>query len=168
MCYTSFTLPQQLQNSTAELAKARQELSSKVSVASDSPKAQQQFNPALHQKLLRSLEASHVKSIQLQNQADNLQFENDNLKLQLSTVTCMTEGSHILAKYSHLSRKICALEQRALRREEEVQTKISEIQRKTAAENQRLQHLHEEEIREKNEKIAVLRTKLECKKDKGE
>jgi hypothetical protein len=108
------------------------------------------------------LEASQVKSIQLQNQVDNLQFENENLKLQLSTATCMTEGSHILTKYSHLSRKICALEQRALRREEDVQTKIIEIQRKTSAENLRLQHLHEEEIREKNEKLAVLRTKLEC------
>ncbi len=116
----------------------------------------------MHQKLLRSLEISQVKSIQLQNQVDNLQFENENLKLQISSATSMTEGNHIITKYSNLSRKICELEQRAIRREEEIQAKIGEIQRKTAAENQRLQLLHEEEMREKDEKLTVLRTKLEC------
>ena len=93
---------------------------------------------------------------------DNLQFENDSLKIQLSSANSRSEGSHLIEKYSSLSRKICELEQRAIRREEEIQSKINEIQRKTASENERLQTIHEEEMREKNEMLTVLKTKLDC------
>ena len=121
----------------------------------------QQFDPMNFRKVQKSLELSQVKTIQLQNQVHHLQSENDNLKLQFSSATCMAEINPVLAKYSSLSRKIAELEQRAIRREEEIQITINEIQRKTAAENQRLQDLHEEEMREKDEKIRLLRRKLD-------
>lgn len=154
-------LTEQLKATTIELHSARRELQSKLNTSSGSANTQH-VDPLNHHKLQRSLEVSQVKSIQLQNQVDNLQFENDSLKIQLSSVTSRSEGSHLIERYSSLSRKICELEQRAIRREEEIQSKINEIQRKTASENQRLQTLHEEEMREKNEKLTVLKTKLDC------
>ena len=108
------------------------------------------------QDLQSSLNSAQVQIIQLQNSLHTVQSENSALKTKIS----YSVSNPILTKYGDLSQKISDMEQRSDVREREIKTYIEKTRISNEAEMRRMQQLHEEEIREKEDKIRSFRYEL--------
>ena len=106
--------------------------------------------PPLNCQIVRSARDAQLRVIQLQNQVDSLNRDNELLRGQI------TSNDPMLRRYAGLSRKIITMESRAEEREQELR-RVVDCNRE---ETRRLQVLHDEELREKNEKIRVFRSSL--------
>ena len=104
------------------------------------------------QGLMQTSQKSQLKNMKLQNKVNLLCSENERLKTQLSATAFNTEWQ----KYASLSKKVIILEKRAQFREDE----LKEILQSSKVETRRLQTLHDEEIREKDEQIESCRNKV--------
>ena len=104
------------------------------------------------QGLTQTSQQSQLKNVKLQNKIDILCIENERLKAQLSSTVFDPEWQ----KYASLSKKVIVLEKRTQCRED----KLRKILESSKIETRRLQILHDEEIREKDEQIENFRNKV--------
>lgn len=105
------------------------------------------------QKIIKTSQDCQLRIIQLQNEVDALRNEKEYLKTHISSMSFNPE----LQKFATLSRKISIMEESALKRENE----LKEIVESSKSETRRLQRIHDEEIREKDEQIRCFSAKLQ-------